>query len=99
MSYPVTLANMSNVVDAVRLVVREEIGAMPPEVVELEKLKRKEYLTEEEVSKLYNLSTATLRTKRSRGGGPPYVKDGERVLYPQKDVRAYLEARRVRVSS
>ncbi|WP_051271569.1 helix-turn-helix transcriptional regulator [Fundidesulfovibrio putealis] len=65
-------------------------------VAELESLKRKEFLTEEEAAKLFSLSAATLKTKRCRGGGPSYIKDGGRVLYSRKGLEAYLEARRVK---
>jgi len=69
-------------------------GEMPPEVVELEKLKRKEALTTEEVEKLYNLNANTLRKRRLNGEGPAYSKDGEKVLYTHAAVRKYIESRR-----
>lgn len=39
-------------------------------ICEMERIRRKEYLTEKEVEKLFSLSAATLKTQRSRGGGP-----------------------------
>ncbi len=39
------------------------------------------------------LSPATLETLRSRGGGPPFVKLGRRVVYRQGDLDLWLEER------
>ena len=69
-------------------------GALPEDIVELERLKRKEYLTEVEVEKLFGLKAATLRKRRLNGEGPSYSKDGERVLYSRRLVEQYLESRR-----
>lgn len=44
-------------------------------------------------SHVVGLSPATLNTLRSRGGGPPYVKMGRRVVYRVKDLRAWRDAR------
>jgi hypothetical protein len=68
--------------------------AMPPEVVRLELLKRKETLTTEEVEALYGLNASTLRKHRVNGTGPAYLKEGERVLYTHPAVKKYLESRR-----
>lgn len=67
---------------------------MPPEVVELEKLRRKEYLTTEEVVKLYPLKANTLRKDRINGKGPAFSKLGDKVVYSQSAIRKYLESRR-----
>ncbi|MDL2306599.1 helix-turn-helix domain-containing protein [Desulfovibrio sp. OttesenSCG-928-C06] len=67
---------------------------MPVEVLELEMLKRKEYLTTDEVSKLYPLNANSLRKRRIEGEGPAYIKDGSNVLYSQAAIRKYLESRR-----
>ena len=75
-------------------VLAERSAAMPPEVVELEKLKRKEYLTTNEVEKLYPLNANTLRKRRTNGEGPAYSKDGDNVVYSQAAIRKYLESRR-----
>lgn len=40
------------------------------------------------------LSPATLETMRSRGGGPPFVKLGRRVVYQREDLDAWLAERR-----
>lgn len=80
------------------LALEETLSRLLAPVAELESLKRKEFLTEEEAAKLFSLSAATLKTKRCRGGGPSYIKDGGRVLYPRKGLQAYLDARRVKTS-
>ena len=67
---------------------------MPPEVVELEKLKRKEALTTKEVEKLYNLNANTLNKRRTEGDGTEFIKDGDRVLYTHAAVKKYPESRR-----
>lgn len=64
-------------------------------VVEMERLRMKICLTPEEVEKLYSLSIRTLKTDRCRGQGPPYIKDGRKVLYVQEELRKYLKERRV----
>lgn len=63
-------------------------------ICEMERIRRKEYLTEKEVEKLFSLSAATLKTQRSRGGGPPWIKQGSRVLYRQTEMNAYLAFQR-----
>ncbi len=67
---------------------------LPPEVVVLEKLKRKETLTTEEVELLYGLKANTLRKRRMNGEGPAYVKDGDKILYTHSAVKKYLDSRR-----
>ena len=59
-------------------------------ICEMERIRRKEYLTEKEVEKLFSLSAATLKTQRSRGGGPSYIKNGKQVLYPRKLLLDYF---------
>ncbi len=65
-------------------------------VAEVERLKRKEYLTPEEVELVYGLKSKTLANKRLKAQGPEYIKDGERILYKQQAIRKYLEAKTVR---
>ncbi len=67
---------------------------LPFEAVELERLKRKEYLTPDEVEKIFGLNANTLRKRRVEGTGPEYSKDGDRVLYARRVVERYLEQRR-----
>ena len=65
-------------------------------VAEVERLKRKEYLTPEEVELIYGLKPKTLANKRLKAQGPEYIKDGERILYRQQAIKKYLEAKTVR---
>lgn len=68
--------------------------AMPAEVVELELLRRKDYLTTEEVCKLYPMNINTLRKRRINGEGPAYSKDGALVVYKHADIKKYLDSQR-----
>lgn len=54
---------------------------------------RKSMLSTHEVELVYGLNAGTLRNKRSKGEGPPYVKDGGTILYPRKHLEEYLERR------
>ncbi len=65
-------------------------------VAHIEKLKRREYLTPEEVELVYGLKASTLANKRSRARGPEYIKDGEKILYKQQALKAYMDSRTVR---
>lgn len=65
-------------------------------VAQMEKLKRREYLTPEEVEVLYGLKAVTLANKRMKAQGPEYIKDGEKILYKQKAIKEYLDSRTVR---
>lgn len=65
-------------------------------VAQMEKLKRREYLTPDEVELLYGLKAVTLANKRMKAQGPEYIKDGERILYKQKAVKEYLDSRTVK---
>jgi len=63
-------------------------------VVRKEDLKRKIYLTEKEVSELYSITPDALRTMRCRNRGDlAYIRDGRRILYPQKELQKYFEAK------
>jgi len=62
---------------------------------EIEEIKRKVNLTPEEVERVYGLNAATLANKRTKGAGPCYIKDGGKVLYPQKEIQKYLNAREI----
>jgi len=46
--------------------------------------------------RLIGLRMATLAKMRCLGGGPPFVKAGRRVLYRRADIKAWLDARRVK---
>ncbi len=77
-----------------RSIVGGATPSFPPEVLELELLKRKETLTTEEVEILYGLKASTLRKRRMNGEGPAYSKDGDKVLYTHTAIKKYLEAKR-----
>ena len=72
------------------------LAPLASEVMEIEELKRKEALTPEEVERVYGLKATTMANKRSRAQGPEYIKDGEKILYPQKAIKAYLAARHIK---
>jgi hypothetical protein len=65
-------------------------------IAEIEKLKRREYLSPEEVELEYGLKVSTLANKRMKAQEPGYIKDGEKILYKQQAVRQYLESRAVK---
>lgn len=70
----------------------EKILAPVAEVIcEMECIRRKEYLTEKEAALLFSLSAATLKTQRSRGIGPKYIKIGKKILYNSLKLREYLD--------
>lgn len=75
-----------------------ELPSVFQAAAELELLRRKEYLTTEEVEKLYGIPAATLKTKRTRGGGPSYLQHarGSCVTYTHEDIRQYMERGRIR---
>lgn len=50
-------------------------------------------LTERQTSEQLNIPMVTLRTWRTRGGGPMFVKLGRVVRYRQRDLDAWIEAR------
>ena len=64
-------------------------------ICEMERIRRKEYLTEKEVALLFSLSAATLKTQRSRGGGPPHIKHGKQVLYSRMLLLDYFASESV----
>lgn len=53
-----------------------------------------EAVDEHEAARVVGESVATLRSKRTRGGGPPFVKKGARVIYIRRDLFSYLAAGR-----
>lgn len=62
-------------------------------ICEIERIRRKEYLTEKEAALLFSLSAATLKTQRSRGGGPVYIKIGNRALYSRRELQQFISSR------
>jgi hypothetical protein len=55
-----------------------------------------EKLTSRETSRRTGLAQQTLAKMRCRGGGPPYLKLGRRVVYVGSDLDGWLSGRRVR---
>ena len=51
-----------------------------------------EYLSPEMVSVIRGLRRNTLAQERRRGKGPRWVRDGRRILYPARDLAAYLRS-------
>jgi helix-turn-helix protein len=51
-----------------------------------------DFYSEAEVAKRSGLSVRTLQGWRQKGGGPPAVKAGRRVLYSRLDFEAWLAA-------
>ncbi len=49
---------------------------------------------ENETSQLTDIPVATLRTKRVRGGGPPFYRIGRSIKYDTDEVLAWVKARR-----
>jgi hypothetical protein len=61
---------------------------------------KRKYLTTAEVAAIRRMKEASLAQERNRmkhhgGDGPPYVKDGGRVLYPRDALYEWLDARTV----
>lgn len=71
------------------------LGPLAISVQEIEELKRKINLTPEEVERVYGLNAATLANKRTKAAGPRYIKDGGKILYPQREIQKYLGQREV----
>jgi len=54
---------------------------------------RRQYLTTAEVAEMRRMKEQSLAQERYRGDGPPYVKDGARVLYPLDLLEDWLDER------
>ena len=55
-------------------------------------MSEKRFLTTREAAEAYRLSPATLNSMRNRGGGPPFIKTGRKVLYDRLDIDAWIAA-------
>ena len=73
----------------------EEVAAT---IARMEYLRRKAALDSMEVEELYGINAETLRSKRSRGGGPRFFRDGRLVRYRQEDLQEYIRDHMVRTS-
>jgi hypothetical protein len=67
-------------------------------VVRLEMLKRKPYLTGKEVEELYTIPESSLRTWRTRGGGPKFFQPYENgpVRYEHNDIKDFMQKNHIR---
>ena len=52
------------------------------------------WMTEEQVAELEQVEVVTIRSRRSRGGMPPYFKIGHRTLYNRSDIADRIRANR-----
>lgn len=50
-----------------------------------------EFYTDPQFAALVQRSTRTTETWRRRGGGPPFVRLGRRILYRKRDVELWLQ--------
>jgi hypothetical protein len=50
------------------------------------------YTPEETMAKARGVTVRTLRAERQRGDGPPWVKMGKQVIYPNQGFRDWLKA-------
>lgn len=48
--------------------------------------------SEDETAKMLGLKRATLARRRVTGGGPGFVRVGGRIMYPEDEVREYLDS-------
>jgi hypothetical protein len=55
----------------------------------------KRYLTAREVAEIRRKNESALAKERERGEGPPWIRDGARVLYPEDELEQYLADRLV----
>jgi len=60
---------------------------------------RSNYLTCRQVAEIRRKSEPALVQERKRGIGPPYIRDGGRILYPEDELYAWLDARLVRTDA
>lgn len=69
----------------------ERILALVAEVIcEMERICRKEYLTEKELALVFSLSAITLKTQKSWGGGSICKKLRNKVLYARSELELFL---------
>lgn len=76
--------------------VREAITMVSHGVGHADPLAGKVWLSEREAASILGTTAASLRSKRSRGKGPVYCKDGGRIVYDRREIDAYLKARKVK---
>lgn len=54
------------------------------------------YVTEEEAARIIGTTPSSLRSRRCRKKGPPYIKDGARVMYDVSEIEKYMDSLRVK---
>jgi predicted DNA-binding transcriptional regulator AlpA len=64
---------------------------MTSEATQLEK----RYLTESQAAQITNFSSNTLKQWRSARKGPPFIKIGKSIRYPESDLIGWMESFRV----
>ena len=89
------LSTVLSRMDSMQETFERTLGPLAASVQDIEEIKRKINLTPEEVERVYGLNAATLANKRAKAAGPRYIKDGGKILYPQKELRQYLTAREI----
>jgi hypothetical protein len=52
-------------------------------------------LTAAETAQRRRRTTQALAMERRRGAGPPYIRDGSRILYPRDELEQWLKDHRV----
>ncbi len=57
------------------------------------------FLTQAEAAKMLRISPRSLERYRIAGNGPTYMKAGQRVLYRNADILAWLDSRKVKSTS
>jgi hypothetical protein len=55
----------------------------------------KRYLTAKEAAEIRRKNQSALAKERERGEGPPWIRDGARILYPADELERYLADRLV----
>lgn len=50
-----------------------------------------DFMTTKELAELLRIPAGSLNNWRTRGGGPPFLKFGQRVLYPREEVMKFIK--------
>lgn len=50
------------------------------------------YTPEKQVATIRGVTVRTLRAERQRGDGPPWIRMGKKILYPDQGFRDWLKA-------
>jgi DNA-binding transcriptional regulator YiaG len=93
------LSTVLSRMDTMQKTFERTLGPLAISVQEIEEIKRKINLSPDEVERVYGLNAATLANQRTKAAGPPYIKVGGKVLYPQKELQKYLFDRAILTNS